>query len=148
MNIDVKAEVVINRPKDDVASFVMNADNDPVWISGIVETKTLTDPPLSVGTKVRRVAEFLGRRMEYVPEVVEYDPKALLVMRIDSPFEMMIRYEFEEADNGTLIRIRIQGEGTGFYKLAGPLIANTIKQNVIKDLKTLKGILESRGDAA
>jgi len=148
MNIDVKAEVVINRPKDDVASFVMNADNDPDWIDGIVETETLTDQPLSVGTKVRRVAEFLGRRMEYVPEVVEYEPGALLVMSTDSPFQMTIRLEFEDADKGTLARIRIQGEGTGFYKLAGPMLANTIKRNVIKDLQTLKGILESRGDEA
>ncbi len=51
MSIDVKAEIVINRSREEVASYAMNSDNDPIWIGGIVESKMLTDPPLEKAPK-------------------------------------------------------------------------------------------------
>ena len=72
MDIDVSAEIVIDRTRDDVATYVENPENEPVWIGGIVESKPLTDPPVGIGTRVQRVATFMGRRMRYTPEVVEY----------------------------------------------------------------------------
>lgn len=39
--------------------------NDPAWIGGISESELLGDPPIAVGSRVRRVASFLGRRIEY-----------------------------------------------------------------------------------
>ena len=147
MSIDVTAEVVINRPKKEVASYVTNPDNDPVWIGGISQAKMLTEPPLAEGARVERVASFLGRRIEYVLEVVEYDPKVLLAMRsVKGPFPMDVSYDFEEAGGGTLVRIRIQGEASGFYKLAGPLMSRSVKRNITNDLKTLKSLLESGAD--
>ena len=147
MSIDISAEIIIDRPKDDVASFVTNPGNDPAWIGGIVESEMLTDPPLGQGTKVRRVAKFLGRRMEYVPEVVEYVPSSRLVMRTDKPFDMMIAYEFEEMGGGTRVRLQVQGEGSGFFRLADPLMGPAVRRNVSNDLKALKRLLESRASA-
>ena len=147
MGINVKAEVVINRSREDVTRFAMNPDNDPVWISGIREVKMLTEPPLAQGTKVERVATFMGKRIEYVLEVVEYDPKALLAMRsVKGPFPMNVSYEFEEVAGGTLARIRIQGEASGFYKLAAPVMSRAVKRNITNDLKALKELLESSAD--
>ncbi len=147
MDIDVSAEVVINRPRKEVATYVENPENEPVWIGGIVESKLLTDPPVGVGTRVQRVATFMGRRMRYTPEVVEYHPGALLVMSTDSPFPMTISYQFEDAaGGGTVARIRIQGGGAWYYKLAGPLLGLAVRRNITKDLRRLKALLESEGD--
>ena len=143
MSIDVTAELVINLPREKVAAFVTEPANDPVWIGGIVEAKMLTEPPVQVGTKVARVAKFMGKRMHYTPEVVAYEPDALVAMRAESPFAMTIRYEFEDADGGTLTRIRVHGDGTGFFRLAGPLLSRMVMRNVYRDLRSLKGILES-----
>ncbi len=142
--MEVTAETVINRPRADVASFAMNPDNDPRWIGGISHARSLTDPPLARGTRVERVAKFLGKRIEYVNEVVEYDPLGMLVMRsVSGPFPMTIRYQFEEGPGGTLARIQVQGEAGGFFKVAGPVLALMVKRNVTKDLRTLKQLLES-----
>ncbi|MCH8025821.1 MAG: SRPBCC family protein [Chloroflexi bacterium] len=146
MAIDITAEVTIDRKREDVAWFAMDPENDPVWIGGIVEAKMVTEPPFGRGTKVARVAKFLGRRMEYTPEVLAYEPGKLLEMSTDVPFEMTIRYEFEDADGGTLARIRVQGEGSGFYRLASPLLARMVKRNVSRDLRTLKRLLEASAD--
>ena len=147
MDLDVSAEVVINQPRKEVADYVENPANEPIWIVGIVESKSLTEPPVSVGTRVQRVAKFMGRRMEYTPEIVEYDPGTLLVMSTDSPFPMRISYQFEDCDGGeTLARIRIQGAGAWYYRLAGPLLARAVKRNISSDLRTLKKLLESMED--
>lgn len=147
VSIDVKTEVVIDRPKKEVASFAMNPDNDPVWIGGIIEARSLTAPPIGKGAQVQRVATFLGKRIEYVNEVTEFDPAGLLVMRsVKGPFPMTIRYEFNDAPQGTVARIEIQGESGGFYRLAGPVLSRTIKRSVTNDLETLKDLLESGAD--
>ena len=107
----------------------------------------LTDPPLSQGTQVERVATFLGKRIEYVNEVVQYDSQGFLVMRsVKGPFPMTISYEFEETDAGTLARIQVQGEASGFYKLATPVLSRAVKRSITNDLKTLKHLLESKAD--
>ena len=145
MGIDITGEVTIERPREAVAAFAMDSANDPAWIGGVVESKALTDGPFGKGSKVGRTAKFLGRRMEYTTEVVEYEPPALVAMRAESPFPMTIRYEFVERAGRTLARIRVTGEGSGFYNLAAPLLAMMVKRNVSRDLRTLKQLLESDG---
>jgi len=146
--VNVQVEVVINRSRSDVASYAMDPGNDPIWISGIVEAKALTEPPLAAGTRVERVAKFLGKRIEYILEVVEYDPETLLVMKsIKGPFPMEVSYRFQETPGGTLARIQVQGEAGGFYsRIAGPVMSRAVKRSITKDLKTLKRLLESSGD--
>ncbi len=147
MTISLTISVTINRPRDEVAEFVMDPRNDPDWLSGIVSAKALDELPLKVGSKVERMAKFLGRPMDYVTEVVEYDPPRTLVMRtVKSPFPMKVRYEFEEKEGATLVRNVVEGEPGGFYGIAGPLLARSVKSSIKKDLNALKGRLE-RGPA-
>ena len=143
MAVDISVQIVIIEPREEVAAFASNPDNDPAWIGGIVEAKTLTDPPFGKGTKVARVASFLGRRMEYEPEVVEYEPNALVSMKAETPFPMTIRYEFADVEGGTKMTIRVQGGGSGFYSVAAPLLSMMVRRNVWQDLKRLKELLES-----
>ena len=147
MAIDVTAQTVIARSREEVASYAIDPDNDPVWISGITEAKTLAGEPPATGARVARVAKFLGRRIEYVLEVSEYLPESRLVMRsVKAPFPMEVTYEFEAAGESTLARIRIQGEAKGFYRLAGPVMSRAVKRGITNDLDTLKYLLESRAD--
>ena len=78
--------------------------------------------------------------------MVEYVPGKLLVMHTGSPFDMTSSYEFEDVDGCTLASIRIQGEGTGFYKLTGPLLSKTVKVMVSNDLSRLKELLDGSGE--
>ena len=147
MSIDVAAEVNINRPRSEVADYAMNPDNDSVWITGIVKARMLTDPPVALGTTVERIATFLGKRIEYVLEIVEYESESLIAMRsIKGPFPMDVRYEFLEASGGTLARIRIKGGASGFYKLAAPVLSLAVRRSIRNDLETLKDLLESGAD--
>jgi uncharacterized protein YndB with AHSA1/START domain len=139
MAIDVTAEREIARPREEVAGFATDPANDTKWIGGISEAEMLTDPPAAIGTRVRRVASFLGRRIEYVMEVERLAPGRRIVMRsIKSPFPMRVTYEFEDAPAGTLARIRVEGSAEGFYRIAGPLLGPGVRRSIARDLRTLR----------
>ncbi|HEX6330308.1 MAG TPA: SRPBCC family protein, partial [Actinomycetota bacterium] len=100
--VDVTASTIVAAPREDVAAYVTDHRNDPVWIGGITESQLEGDPPVAVGSRVRRVASFLGKRIEYVNEVVRLEPGSVLEMRsVKSPFPMVVTYSFEDADGGT-----------------------------------------------
>jgi hypothetical protein len=143
--VRVATETLIARPRAEVAGYAMDPANDRAWIGALTAVRVLTAGPVGVGTRVERVAQFLGRRMEYVNEIVECAPPELLVMRsVKAPFPMTVRYEFEEAGGGTRVRIRAEGDASGFYRLAGPLLAAAVRRSIAADLARLKHILEAR----
>jgi uncharacterized protein YndB with AHSA1/START domain len=144
MPIDVTAESTIARRREDVAAFAMEAENDTRWIGGISSARRLTQGPTAVGTRVERVAHFLGRRVEYEMEVVELVPGKRIVMRSSrSPFPMRVTYSFEERDAATVARVRVEGGPEGFYRIAGGLMAPAVKRNIQADVKRLKELMET-----
>jgi uncharacterized membrane protein len=143
MSTEVQAEAVVARPREEVAAYASDWRNDPAWIRALSDVRLLTDQPFAVGAQVERVASFLGKRIEYVNEVIEWEPGRRLVMRsVKAPFPMTVVYEFEDAGEGTRMRIRTQGDASGFYKLAGPLLDRAVKKGVEGDLAQLKRNLE------
>ncbi len=144
MAIDVTAETTIASPRDRVAGYAMDPRNDPTWIGGVSEVEVLTELPLEKGSKVRRVASFLGKRIEYVLEVAELDPGSRLLMRsVKSPFPMVVTYSFDDASAGTLVAIRGEGEPGTWYRIAGPMMSRAVRRALSKDLQSLKAIIES-----
>jgi uncharacterized membrane protein len=143
MAIDVSVETLIERPPAEVASYAMDPDHEPTWISGIQSSHLLTDPPVQVGTQVERVAAFLGKRIDYVLGVVEHEPGRSIVMEtVRGPFDMRVTYRFDPAEVGTRAQLRVQGETAGFYRLADPLMARSVRRNLSRDLQNLKQIVE------
>lgn len=141
--IDVTAMTTISAPRGPVASCVVDHRKDPVWIGGISESELLGEPPVAVGSRVRRIATFLGRRIEYVNEVTRLEPNVLLEMRsVKSPIPMVVTYAFEDAEGGTRTSVRIQGDPSALYRLAGPLLARQVRRSVQGDLDRLRTILE------
>ena len=142
--IDVTVEQRIEAPPERVAAYAMDPANDASWIRALTEVEVLTGGPVGVGTRVKRVASFLGKRIEYVNEIEEYEPPRRLAMRsVEAPFPMTVVYEFEPAGQGTLMRITTGGDTSGFYRLAGPLLAGQVRRGVAGDLRKLKEILEA-----
>ena len=130
----------------------MDPVNDTRWILALDSSRVLpgTSPDaggegaVAVGTRVERIAGFLGRRIEYVNEIEEYDPPRRLAMRsVKAPFPMTVVYEFEDAGQGaTLVRIRAGGDATGFYSVAGPLLNQMVRRGIKRDLEALKDLME------
>jgi uncharacterized protein YndB with AHSA1/START domain len=148
VSVDVTVEQRIARDRDEVAAFAMDPANDRRWIGALTQVTKLTDGPVGPGTRVERVASFLGREMRYVNEIVDYEPPQRLAMRsVQAPFPMTVDYEFDRVSNGeTLARIRTTGDTGRFYALAGPLLSMMVRRGVRRDLAALKRIMEAGGD--
>ena len=149
MEIDVQAEQLIARPRAEVAAYMFDPANDAAWIGGVLEARALSDGPLQPGARVERVASFLGRRFTYVTEVLSFEPERMVEMRATQPFEIRVRYELAEQAGQTLVRIRAAGGGTGFFKLAAPLLGAMVRRNIAGDLQRLQtrlAALAARGD--
>jgi uncharacterized membrane protein len=148
MSIDITAAVVVRRPLAEVAAYMIDPTHDPEWIGGVREVRMETPPPLAVGSRVARVASFLGKRVEYVNEVTELDPERVLDMRsVKAPFPMRVTYTFEAVDGetpATTVRNRVRGAPGGFFALFGPLLGPLVKRSVQKDLERLRDGLEAR----
>jgi uncharacterized membrane protein len=144
---DVTVETTIARPRDEVAAYAADHRNDPGWIGAVSESTLVTEPPFGVGAHVRRTAQFLGRRFDYVNEVVSWEPGRRLAMRsVKAPFPMIVVYEWEDAGGGaTRMRIRAGGDASGFYRLAAPLLSRAVRRGITGDLERLKSILEGGG---
>ncbi|HEY7401861.1 MAG TPA: SRPBCC family protein [Actinomycetota bacterium] len=145
MKLDVSAETTIAQPRAVVAAYVFDHRNDPIWIGGISESELEGDPPIRVGSRVRRVATFLGKRIEYVNEVERLEPDDRLEMRsVKSPFPMRVTYSFGDANGGsTRARIRVEGDPGAIYRVAGPVMRRQVQRSISRDLETLRSILEA-----
>jgi carbon monoxide dehydrogenase subunit G len=146
MALNVREEILIERPRETVAAFVMDPANDLRWIGALVEVENLTDGPVAVGSRVKRVAKFLGKRVEYVNEIDELTSSRRLAMHsVKAPFDMRVAYSFEDAGDGTRVAVEAGGETGGYYRLAGPLLPLFVRMGIKRDLRQLKKVLETGG---
>jgi uncharacterized protein YndB with AHSA1/START domain len=145
MAVDVLTEVVIARPRDEVAAFVAEPSKAPRWYSNIVSVQWRTEPPVRVGSTMDFVARFLGRRLAYTYEVAELVPGERLVMRTaQGPFPMETTYTWNSVDSAsTRMTLRNRGEPAGFPRVTAPAMAAAMRRANRKDLAALRQLLES-----
>ena len=122
--VDVHTEAVIPLPVAEVAGSAADPASAPRWYANIATVEWETAPPVAVGSRVAFVARFLGRRISYTYEVVEYEPRQRLVMRTaQGPFPMETTYTWTSVEGGTRMTLRNRGTPAGFGAVAAPVIA-------------------------
>jgi hypothetical protein len=143
--VDIETQIEIDAPREAVARYAADPDNAPTWYDNIESTEWETARPLQVGSRVAFVARFLGRRLAYIYEVVEFAEGERLVMRTEAaPFPMETRYTWSDtARGGTQMTLRNQGEPSGFGKLSAALMARAMRRANRKDLAKLKQLMEA-----
>src|SRR5689334_1463738 len=114
--VDISTDIVINRPTSVVAEFAVDPDNAPQWYVNIKAVEWKSPRPLRVGSRIAFVARFLGRRLQYVYEIIDLLPQRRLCMRtFEGPFPMETIYEFEPLSEASCrMRLRNRGAPHGF----------------------------------
>jgi carbon monoxide dehydrogenase subunit G len=143
MPLDETAEITIRRSPQEVAAYMFDPAHDPNWIGGISEAERLDGGPIAAGSRVRRRASFMGRRIDYVMEIVTFEPDRRLVMHaIQAPMPMDVTYEVEPSGSDARARVRVQGHAGNIYRIASPLIGVQVRRSITSDVERLKRILE------
>jgi uncharacterized protein YndB with AHSA1/START domain len=142
----VEESVEINRPVEEVFSYVANPENLPEWSGLVLEVHKETQGQPEVGDRFTTVAKFLGRRFETPFERRTYEPNRRYSDRAaGGPIpDQDWTYTFEEVSGGTRITRAAEGEPGGFFRLAGPLLERAGRRQVRADLGNLKDLLEAR----
>lgn len=145
MSVDVLVETTIRRSPAEVSAYAGDPSNAPTWYANIRSVEWRTEPPVRVGSRMDFVAQFLGRRLAYTYEVVEWVPGERLVMRTaDGPFPMETTYTWEPTGEGsTRMTLRNRGNPSGFSRVAAPVMERAMRRATTKDLAELKQLLES-----
>jgi uncharacterized membrane protein len=143
-DVDVVTETVIRRPRDEVAGYAGDPGNAPEWYANIGSVEWRTAPPVAVGSRMDFVATFLGRRLAYTYEVVEFVPGERLVMRTaQGPFPMETTYTWQSLDPATTrMTLRNRGRPQGFSVVVAPFMAAAVRRANHADLGRLRALLE------
>jgi uncharacterized membrane protein len=136
--------VEINRPLQEVFSYVANPKNIPEWSNLALEVREETEGQPHQGYRFIAAAKFLGRRLEMPFEVTAYEPNRLYSHRsTGGPFPVEWTLTFEQAAGGIRLTEDAQGEPGSFFRLVGRLLERAVRRQMRTDLETLKDLLES-----
>jgi len=139
----VELSIVINKPTEEVFTYLANLENDLKWRREWVEAKNTSESPLGLGTTFLLVGELLGRRMETVYETIEYEPNRMSAWKaVSGPLPLTFRRTFERIDGGTRVTMRYEAEVRGFFKLVKPLVMSIGKRQLEGDFPKLKELME------
>ena len=145
MAVDVVTEIEINRPREEVAAFAADPANATAWYKNIKSIEWETQSPAVVGSRVRFLARFLGKQLDYTYEVREIEPGRRFAMSTaQGPFPMETIHTWEDTPTGaTRMTLRNRGEPSGFAKVSAPLMTRAIRRANQSDLRRLKKLLEA-----
>lgn len=143
MSVDVRPEVVVRKPRAEVAAYMFDPANDLAWTGGITASRPDRPGPLVAGATVVRTAKFLGRTFDYGYVVTAHEPDRLIEMKVEKPFPMTVRYELADVAEGTNVAIRATGSPGGFFSVAEPLMRWQVRRSIAADLGRLKKNVEA-----
>lgn len=144
--VRVEDSVEIDRPVEEVFTYVTNPENFPQWASPVVEVREWSPGPVAVGDRFTLLLKFLGRRFESPCEVVSVEPGRRYAFRsTGGPIPFTFSYTLLDASTaGTEFTHTGEGEPGAFFGLVGPLLDRALKRQFRHDLETLKDLLEAK----
>jgi hypothetical protein len=84
-----------------------------------------------------------GREFTYGYVVTQHEADRLAELKVDRPFPMLIRYELEDTQGGTLVAIHATGTPGRFFGWASPIMARQVRRSITADLQKLRTCLET-----
>ena len=142
--IKVEHSVKIDRDPGDVFTYIVDPANSAKWDDDLVESKLVSEGPVGAGSVITDVRKFMGRDMDSELKVTAFEPgKTFAVKVTKGPVPFEFSYNFSPSGGGTKVDIKAEGEPSGFFKLAGGLLAKELQSSLEKTSALLKTNLET-----
>jgi uncharacterized protein YndB with AHSA1/START domain len=136
----IEKSVLIHKPVEDVFAVITDGSRAHTWQGGLEAVEGVTDV---VGSQFTEVRKFLGREMRSVLEVTAFEPGskwAAKVVKGPVPYEVTVR--LDPQDGGTRLTTSVEGEPTGFFKMAEGMFQNQLGKSIEQDTERLKRLME------
>jgi len=141
----VERSATIDQPVDRVFDYVSTPENDPTWVPASLRHEMLSPAPMRLGSITEEDVWFLGRRMRYAWEIIQYEPPSTYALRsVSGAIPATIRVLLESLD-GARTKIILVGEVhlSGIYKPMEFVMRWAAREQFGTQLRTLKNLLES-----
>lgn len=143
----IDESIVIDRGRSEVFAFATDPDNVPLFNSNMISFEQLTEGPVGKGTRNRGSVRVVGKTIEWVTEVTEFEPDRRYVSRsVESPVGFELDIKYEDANGGTKVTWHQESDTYGgfFGKLADPLVTRMYGKDVRSNLEKLKELIEAQ----
>ena len=143
--ITVEKSITINKPVAEVFAYVTNGDHSTKWQIGLEATEQEEGSAANtVGSRYTEVRKFLGQEMRTTLELTAFETNAKWAAKVvKGPVLYEITTTFKSADGDTKMTTRIEGEPTGFFKVAQGMVNAQLGKNLEESGQKLKELLEA-----
>jgi uncharacterized protein YndB with AHSA1/START domain len=143
----VVESIVIHRPPRDVFAVVADPANDARWAAAVADARRTSSGPLAVGTRFEQTVSLLGRRLELVGIVTEYDDGRRVAIAPADAGSGPLKYSagtrtVEAVDGGARVTFGAHGRSGLFGDRAEPLVRWAVGRAFRRALRDLKRALE------
>lgn len=138
--INIERSIVIHKPVEEVFALVTDGSKASSWQGGL---EAVEGQASAVGEQYTEVRKFMGREMRSVMEITSYEPNARWSAKVRKgpvPYEVTVR--FEPLDGSTKLTTRVEGEPTGFFKVAEGMFKSQLEKSIDEDTNRLKKMME------
>ena len=134
--------ITINRPVEEVFSFVSDGRNAKLWRSGVLDVELASGAGLGARYS-QGVRGPGGRRIAADYEITEYEPNSKIAFAATAgPVRPTGSFTFEGMGTGTILTFRLDAQLGGLQKLLlGGAVQSTMNAEM-GALDTLKDLLE------
>jgi carbon monoxide dehydrogenase subunit G len=142
----LKEQLEVNRPLEEVFTFVGDFANAERWDPGVASSRALTDGPVRVGSRYELTVMFNGRRLPMTYEVTAYDPPHRVELRgTGSTVSALDDIRFEPTERGTRIRYTADLRLRGPFRLGEPLLRSRFEEIGRRAMEGMRTSLEVGG---
>jgi uncharacterized membrane protein len=142
MTITVETTVDIGRPPEDVFAVLADIPNSPEWIAPVIAVRDFSGEPVGVGTTYTQVTKFLGKEFTIDVEVTDFEPDERYGERFAGGIPGDMAITLNAVDGGTRLHLHFEGEPSGIFGIAAPLLKSNMQKQITSDMNTLKALLE------
>jgi uncharacterized protein YndB with AHSA1/START domain len=132
-----EGQIVIDRPVEEVFTYLSNPENHPQWEKVVVESKLMTNGPMRVGSKFKEQVKLMGPPIEVVCTITEYEYPRVVAFRSDtsSKIQYEARIHLEPVGNSTRLTFKGTNQFGGVWKLLEPILGGEMKKELEEALK-------------
>jgi carbon monoxide dehydrogenase subunit G len=136
--------IFINRPPQDVFNVITDPAKQSHWQNMVESAEWTSNGSVGVGSTMKVVARFLGRKIETEIQVTDWEPPHQINLKgINGPYPMEVTNKLEPQGEGTLLTYMSRAEFGGFFKLAEGMVGKQLQKQIYANNESLKLLMES-----
>ena len=143
--IRFEASVQIERPVEEVFSYVSDPENFPSWNSAVRTVQPTSAGEVAIGGTYVMTRDLPSGRAENELQITALErPREFAIRTLSGPTPFLYRYAFSSSEGQTILKLDAEVELPGPAALLGPVARRAVKRGVDENFATLKQALELR----